>query len=163
MSMLPGRTCSSNETRPNSSLETFSDSAGDATGSLTTPACFSIFWPVIKVIVVPPGGILRATSIAGPLPAEDVARRIPPGGTTITLITGQKIEKQAGVVKLPVASPAESENVSKELFGRVSFDEHVLPGSMLITESRRNGYALDSESRDVVEKTCHFFSGLSLK
>ena len=79
------------------------------------------------------------------------------------MITGQKIEKQAGVVKLPVASPAESENVSKELFGRVSFDEHVLPGSMLITESRRNGYALDSESRDVVEKICHFFSGLSLK
>ena len=94
--------------------------------------------------------------IAGPLPTEHVTRRVPPRRAAVTFIAGKKIQKQAGVVKAPLAPPAKPENIPEKLFARLAPKKNLLARRMLITVPRRNRHALDAESRDIVEKLCHF-------
>src|SRR5262245_4467204 len=76
--------------------------------------------------------------ISGPLPTEAIACRITPGCASIGLIAGEKIQKQARVIKPPLALFAKSENISEKLFARLALHENVLTRSMLIAEPRGN-------------------------
>src|SRR5258708_5767493 len=63
-------------------------------------------------------GIAFAKQITGPLPAENVARRIAPRRAAIGLIAGQEIEEQARLTERPRASTAAApEYVAKKLLG----------------------------------------------
>src|SRR5215471_1787595 len=95
------------------------------------------------------------------LPTEHVARRVTPGCATVTLVAGEEIQKQGGVIELPPAFLAKPENISEELFACITAHEKVLTRSMLIAEPRGNGHSLDPECVDIIEKTCDFFGGLA--
>src|SRR5258708_36541843 len=63
-------------------------------------------------------GIAFAKQITGPLPAENVARRIAPRRAAIGLIAGQEIEEQARLTERPRASTAPApEYVATKLLG----------------------------------------------
>src|SRR5262249_9951191 len=101
--------------------------------------------------------------IAGPLPTEDIACRITPGCATIGLIASEKIQKQARMIKPPLTLLAKSENISEKLFARLALHENVLTWSSLTATPRGNSHPLDSKSRDIIKKLCHFFRRLPLK
>ena len=138
-------------------------------GTFITAMCHAIgaFGVVARAVTIPIGFFdqsferrrvtLAHKQIAGPLPTEHIACRVAPGCTTVAFITGEKIEKQAGVVKPPLAPPTKPKNIPKELFARIALHENVLARSMLIAESRGNSHPLHSESRGIIEKVCHFF------
>ena len=92
------------------------------------------------------------------MPTQHVTCRVTPGCTTVALVTGEKIQKQAGVVKPPLALPAKPENIPEELFARLALHENILARRMFIAESRGNSHPFHSKSHGIVEKLCHFFS-----
>ena len=101
--------------------------------------------------------------VTGSLPTEHVTRWVAPGCATVSLVTGQKIQKQARVIEPPAALLAQLENISEQLFARIALDENVLLGRMLVTKTRRNGYPLHSERHRIIEKGCHLLRGLALE
>src|SRR5438132_1438214 len=135
-----------------------------------TAMCHAVgtFWVITHAITIPVGFFNQSferrrvtlvhKQVARPLPTQHVTCRVTPGCTTVTLVTGKKIEKQAGVVKPPPVLPAKPENIPEELFTRLALHENILAGSMLITEPGGNSHPLHSKSHGIIEELCHFLS-----
>src|SRR4030095_15479977 len=125
------------------------------------------FWVVARTITIPVRVFNQSferrrvtlvyEQIAGPLPTQHVTCRVTPGCTTVALVAGEKIQKQARVVKPPFVLSAKPENISEKLFTRLALHKNVLPGSMLIAKPRGNSPPFDDKSDDIVKKLCHFF------
>lgn len=101
--------------------------------------------------------------ITGFLPPEHVTCRISPGHTAITFVAGKKIQKQAGVVEAPLALSPKPEDIPEQPFARIAPHKNLLARGMLITVPWGNSHCLDPETRDIVEKVCHFFSRFALE
>ena len=97
------------------------------------------------------------------MPTEHVTRRVAPGSAPISLVTGQKIQKQTRVIQPPGAVFAQLENTSEELFARIPLDKYILLGSMLIIKTRRNGHTLHSERHHIIQKSCNILCGFPLE
>jgi hypothetical protein len=125
------------------------------------------FWVVARAITIPVRFFKQSfkrrrvalvyEQIAGPLPTQHVTCRVTPGCTTVALVAGEKIQKQARVVKPPLVLPAKPENISEKLFARLALHKNVLAGRMFIAKPRGNSHPFDSKSHDIVKKLCHLF------
>src|SRR5690606_23528604 len=92
--------------------------------------------------------------IARLLPAEDVVRRVRPWRALVALISGEKVEKQARLIEMPLARPRPSalEDLAEELLRLPPAEEDVLPRRVVVAVARRNHHALDSETHRVIEE-----------
>src|SRR5258708_39674050 len=82
-------------------------------------------------------GIAFAEQIAGLLPAENVACRHAPGGALVVLITGKKIQEQAGMQEIPLLALAARKHVAEQLLGLGAVEEVLLVRRALIGVARR--------------------------
>ncbi len=97
--------------------------------------------------------IAFAEQIAGPLPAEDGARRVAPGGAVIGLVPGQEVEEQARLVERPLAcAVAPAEHRAEQLLRRRAVEEMLLVRGALIGVAGRNGDPVHAEFRDRIEE-----------
>src|SRR5205823_12405904 len=77
-------------------------------------------------------GITFAEQIAGPLPAEIIARRIAPGRAVVGLVAGQEIEKKARLVERPGFAVLPLEDLAEQFLRAAATQKMRLVGGTLI-------------------------------
>src|SRR5258707_662487 len=106
---------------------------------------------VAGAVFVPLGGfhqflegfdVALAQQIAGPLPAEHVARRVAPRRAVIALIAGQEVEEEGRLREFPLALLGIAEDRAEQLLGLAAVEEMRLVGRAVISIAGRYGYAL---------------------
>ena len=74
--------------------------------------------------------------IAGPLPAEDISRWVPPGGARVGLVSRQKVEEECRLIKSPFSTLAELENLTEKVDAPRPHQEDVLLRRLCVPISR---------------------------
>src|SRR6185437_9014233 len=101
-------------------------------------------------------GVAFAEEIAGPLPAEIIARGVAPRRAMVALIAGEEVEEQRGLAERPfLRAVAALEDAAEKLLGLAPIEEMRLIGGALIGIARRHGDAIDAARHDIVEEPRH--------
>src|SRR5690348_15190000 len=83
-------------------------------------------------------GVALAQQVAGPLPAEHVARGLAPRRASVALVAGEEVEKEGGLVEPPVLALSPAEDVAEQLLRLATVEEVLLVGGALIGVAGRD-------------------------
>ena len=101
------------------------------------------------------GGVALTQKIAGPLPAEDVARGVTPRRTAILLVAGEEIEEKGGLADAGFPALAAPDDIAEQQLGLSAVEEMLLVRRPLVRIARRDGDALHPQRHGVVENLGH--------